>query len=138
MRYETDSVGEDPDPTKLAALMVVSLINETVNIDIACAALMDVTGVYPEFSGPVLEVKRVFVHPDYRGLGISRHLMEAVAQQARAYAQTRGLEGARLVLETGTKQPEAMSLYVSLGYVPLKNYGEWQDDPLSRCFELAL
>lgn len=138
MRYETDSIGEDPDPEKLHKQLVISLVNQSVNIDIACVALMDATGEYPDFSGAALEVKRVFVHPDYRGLGLSRHLMEEVSAEAHTHAHTNGLDDLQLILETGTKQPEAMSLYASLGYVQIKNYGEWQDDPLSRCFELPL
>lgn len=138
MRYETDSVGEEPNPTKLYKQLVISLVNEAINIDIACVALMDVTGEHPDFSGPVLEIKRVFVHPDYRGLGLSRHLMNRVTEEAYTFARENDLTSLQLILETGTKQPEAMSLYSSLGYEQIKNYGEWQDDPLSRCYELPL
>lgn len=138
MRYETDSVGENPDPTKLCVQVAISIITESINIDVACAVLTIATGEYEEFSGPVLEIKRVFVHPDYRGVGLSRHLMNRISEEAHAYGRANNLSDLRLVLETGTKQPEAMSLYTALGYVPIKTYGEWQNDPLSRCYELPL
>lgn len=138
MRYETDYVGENPDPAKLCTQVVISIITDSINIDVACAALTIATGEYEDFSGPVLEIKRVFVHPDYRGAGLSRHLMNRISEEARTYARVNNLTDLRLILETGTKQPEALSLYTALGYVPIKTYGEWQNDPLSRCFELPL
>ena len=138
MRYETDFVGENPDPAKLCVQVAISIVTESINIDVACAALVIATGEYEEFTGPVLEIKRVFVHPDYRGVGLSRHLMNRISEEARAYARINNFSDLRLILETGTKQPEAMSLYTTLGYVPIKTYGEWQNDPLSRCYELPL
>jgi hypothetical protein len=44
----------------------------------------------------------------------------------------------RLVLETGTKQPEAIELYVSAGYELIESYGEYRDYPESRCFAKTL
>ncbi len=40
----------------------------------------------------------------------------------------------RLVLETGTQQPEAIGLYLALGYRSIDNYGEWAGVVDSRCF----
>ena len=43
-----------------------------------------------------------------------------------------------LVLETGLKQPEAIALYESSGYVQVTGFGYYRDSPLSRCFARSL
>ena len=39
-----------------------------------------------------------------------------------------------LVLETGLKQPEAIGLYESAGYVLVPGFGHYSDSELNRCF----
>ena len=78
------------------------------------------------------EVKRMYVVPRARGRGLARRLLahlEATAAAAGARA---------LVLETGTRQPEAIALYESSGYTPVPGFGYYRDAPLSRCFGKAL
>lgn len=137
-RYATDSIGPDPDGDRAVAMIVLSILDGGRRVDVGCAALMDQTGLYEEFSGPVVEVKRVFVRPEYRGNGYSRLLMDEVESQVRRYSQRADRLGLRVVLEAGTEQPEALNLYTSLGYTPIPTYGEWKSDPMSRCFELNL
>jgi len=137
-RYSIDSIGPDPDGDRAVAMIVLSILDGGRRVDIGCAAVMDKTGQYEEFEGPVVEVKRVYVRPEYRGNGYSRLLMDEVESQVRRYSQRADRLGLRVVLETGTEQPEALNLYRSLGYVPIDTYGEWKNDPLSRCFELIL
>ena len=43
-----------------------------------------------------------------------------------------------LWLETGMKQPEAMSLYETSGWTPITPYGYWRDSPNSRAFAKIL
>lgn len=74
------------------------------------------------------EVKRMYVVPAARGRGISRIVLEAIELRART------LGYARLVLETGTEQPEAIGLYRSHGYDSIEPYGFYAHSPLSRCF----
>jgi GNAT superfamily N-acetyltransferase len=78
------------------------------------------------------EVKRMYVVPQARGLGLARRMLahlEATAAEA----------GARvMVLETGLRQPEAIALYESCGYTPVPGFGYYRDQPLSRCFGKAL
>jgi hypothetical protein len=38
-----------------------------------------------------------------------------------------------MVLETGTKQPEALALYESAGYVPVPDFSIHAHSPMSRC-----
>lgn len=43
-----------------------------------------------------------------------------------------------MVLETGIRQPEAISLYRSCGYEPISGFGLHKDAPGSRCFAKPL
>lgn len=78
------------------------------------------------------EVKRMYVDPVARGRGTARALLAALVSAAVAL----GYE--RLVLETGTEQPEAIALYTSAGWQPIAQYGHYRDSPRSRCFALEL
>ncbi len=59
------------------------------------------------------ELKRMFVVAQMRGHGLARRILAALEEDARAAGR------ARMVLETGTKQPEAIALYASSGYEPV-------------------
>lgn len=74
------------------------------------------------------EVKRMYVAPAARGLGLARRMLAHLEATARAA----GVEA--LVLETGQKQPEAIALYTSAGYARIPGFGYYRDSPLSRCF----
>ena len=78
------------------------------------------------------EVKRMYVAPAARGLGLAR----AMLAHLEATAREAGLEA--LVLETGEKQPEAIALYTSAGYDRIDGFGYYRDSPLSRCFGKTL
>jgi len=56
------------------------------------------------------EVRRLWVAPDQRGLGIARTLMDALEDAARDL----GFDA--LVLATGDRQPEAVALYETTGW----------------------
>lgn len=43
-----------------------------------------------------------------------------------------------MVLETGTKQPEAIALYLSSGYEPCGKFGLYRHHDDSRCFAKPL
>ncbi|WP_306323555.1 MULTISPECIES: GNAT family N-acetyltransferase [unclassified Streptomyces] len=78
------------------------------------------------------ELKRMYVTPEARGLGLARRILAALEEDARAAGRT------RMVLETGTKQPEAIALYMSSGYEPCAKFGHYRFDELSRCFAKPL
>jgi ribosomal protein S18 acetylase RimI-like enzyme len=44
----------------------------------------------------------------------------------------------RAVLETGSRQPEAIALYLSAGYDPMPRFGYYRDSPNCRCFAKRL
>ncbi len=78
------------------------------------------------------EIKRVYVDPSARGLGLGQKLMRVLEEAARA----EGFKIARL--ETGISQPEALRLYEKLGYKYREPFGDYQPDPYSRFMEKAL
>jgi GNAT superfamily N-acetyltransferase len=65
------------------------------------------------------ELKRMYVRESARGRGISRLLLAHLEHSALAAGIT------RLVLETGTEQPEAIALYRSCGYVDVEPFGHY-------------
>lgn len=79
-----------------------------------------------------MEVKRVMVRPQYRGLGIARGVMAKVESVARE----RSTE--KLVLMCGPRQPEALRLYETCGYAKRSAYGKHVEHPLSIFFEKHL
>jgi GNAT superfamily N-acetyltransferase len=74
------------------------------------------------------EVKRMYVVAPARGKGLARAVLSHLEQTAAEA----GFEA--LLLETGLKQPEAIALYESSGYVPVPGFGYYKDAELSRCF----
>jgi ribosomal protein S18 acetylase RimI-like enzyme len=67
--------------------------------------------------GPgVAEIKRLWVAPAGRGLGLGRRLLEA----CEAHAAASGATVARL--DTGRLQTEALGLFASAGYVAIDDY----------------
>lgn len=79
--------------------------------------------------GPgVVEVKRMYVDPASRGSGVARALLRALEETARS----RG--AVRLVLETGTLQPDAVRFYSREGYEAIPLFGAYAESELSVCF----
>ncbi|MEV6622386.1 GNAT family N-acetyltransferase [Amycolatopsis sp. NPDC051106] len=74
------------------------------------------------------EVKRMYVEPAARGTGVAAALLRALEDRARDF----GI--GRLLLETGTGQPDAIRFYQREGYEPIDAYGPYVGEPLSRCF----
>ena len=78
------------------------------------------------------EIRRMYVVPGRRGGGLSRHVLGALEDEARAL-------GYSLVrLETGKLQAAAIALYISAGFGPIPRYGPLKDDPKSVCLEKRL
>jgi GNAT superfamily N-acetyltransferase len=78
------------------------------------------------------EIKRMYVDPSGRGSGVGRQILQHLEERALAAGYRESW------LEAGTLQPEAISLYVSFGYSAVQPYGEFKDDPRSRCFMRSL
>ncbi|MEU8267216.1 GNAT family N-acetyltransferase [Sphaerisporangium sp. NPDC049002] len=78
------------------------------------------------------EIKRMFVVEEARRRGLARRMLTALEDDARAAGRT------RMVLETGTEQPEAIALYTSDGYEPCSKFGHYRYEVRSRCFAKPL
>ena len=69
------------------------------------------------------EIKRLYVRPSARGLGLGRKLMNNILSQAKDM-------GAKTVLlDTGIYDIAAQNLYKSLGFTLIDSYPEGESDP---------
>ena len=91
-----------------------------------CGAIMLVGDAYAE-------VKRVYVAPAGRGLGLAKLLLARLEEEALR-------NGLRLLrLETGRYQPEALGLFDSMGFKLCGSFGDYpSDDPNSIFMEKAI
>lgn len=78
------------------------------------------------------EIKRMYVRPAFRGLGMGKLMLERLEE----YARSQGVYCLRL--ETGVHQREAIGLYERMGFEEIAPFGEYRDDPLSRFYERTL
>ncbi|RZK87171.1 MAG: GNAT family N-acetyltransferase, partial [Pedobacter sp.] len=76
-------------------------------------------GAIKPFSKSAVEVKRMFIHPDYRKKGFAARVLDELEHWAA------DLGYSACVLETGKKQPEAIALYQKMGYHITENYGQY-------------
>ncbi len=89
-------------------------------------------GAFKPMEAGVAEVNRIYVRPEFRRMGVAKAIMAQVAEEARAHGYS------TLRLETGTLQPDAVSLYEGLGYHRCPCWGEYANDPISLCYEISL
>ena len=75
------------------------------------------------------ELKRMYVCPQFRGLGFAKLMLDHLAD----YARSRGVRLLRL--ETGIHQHAAIGLYERAGFQSIPPFGEYRDDPLSKFYE---
>ena len=71
----------------------------------------------------VAEVKRVYVVPAFRRLGLAQVVVTALEDSATDAGYR------SVVLNSGDRQPEALALYEAMGYVPVPGYGIYADAP---------
>lgn len=95
------------------------------NLPVGCGAIK-------KYTDKVVEVKRMFTHPEARGKGIA----SSVLTELEKWAAELGF--ARCILETGIRQPEAIALYYKCGYHRIPNYGQYEALFSSVCFEKPL
>ncbi|MBF4506079.1 GNAT family N-acetyltransferase [Flavobacterium sp. JLP] len=89
-------------------------------------------GAFREKEPQTVEIKRMFVHPDYRKKGIASKVLDALEIWAGE------LNYPYKVLETGKKQPEAINLYQKLGYSIIPNYPPYEEMENSVCMKKIL
>lgn len=104
-------------------LCAVLLYSEELPIGCGCIQPFDTVSA---------ELKRVYVAPAFRRQGMATQIVRALERAARKH----GFQ--RMVLKTGSKMPQALSLYEKLGFRRIENYGGFAGDPLCVCMEKAL
>jgi putative acetyltransferase len=109
---------------------VEKLLAEGVEFFVArCEGVAAGCGAIKFYDPDYAEVKRMYVRPPFRGLGVGRAAMAFLEEHAARHG------AAILRLETGILQPEAIGLYEQMGYCRREPFGKYQPDPLSFFYE---
>jgi putative acetyltransferase len=110
-----------------------NIIENNPNVVIAYREELPVgCGCFKKFDDRSVEIKRMFVRPEYRGQKIAASIL----QQLENWAIELNISGT--VLETGIKQPDAIHLYRKSGYIVVENYGPYKGLPESICMQKNL
>ena len=123
-RYPGEPIhGVDPQETRAAGgfFIVARVFSE----DAGC-------GGFRPLDAQVVEIKRMFVRSRFLGRGVAKAILHALEAEARP----RGF--VRSILETGVRQPEAIALYRSAGYVTIEPFGPYVGSTSSVCLGKAL
>jgi putative acetyltransferase len=89
-------------------------------------------GAFKLYADRTAEIKRMFVSGEFRGQGIGRSIIHALEAWASELKYT------DCILETGTYQPEAIALYLKIGFTVTENYGQYVGIDRSVCMHKAL
>lgn len=89
-------------------------------------------GCFKQFDAQRIELKRMFVTPEFRGRGIA----SAMVVELERWGTELGYE--TVILETGKGQPEAIALYRKLGYGDIPHFGEFPEESRSICLGKSL
>ena len=113
------------DPSEVAPGRGVFVVARWSGRPVGCGALRCIREdtLVRELGPRVGELKRMYVVPPVRGQGIGGALLARLETEARSLGLT------RLVLETGTRQTEALALYRSAGFTEIPAYGEYAASP---------
>jgi putative acetyltransferase len=110
--------------------------NKIEAIDTVIVAYLDsepiACGCFKPFAADTIEIKRMYVKPQARGMGFSKKILSQLEEWAAELGFTYS------VLETGSKQTEALGLYPKAGYEQIPKYGPYVDLPDSICFRKSL
>src|SRR3954451_22379753 len=74
-------------------------------------------GAWRVHRSAVVELKRMYVEPDFRRLGLAQVLLDALERSAAGAGQRTA------VLNSGARQHEALALYAGAEYRPVPEYG---------------
>ena len=87
---------------------------------------------FKKFDDQSVEIKRMYVKPANRGQGTAYAILKELEEWAKE------LNFPYAILETGTKQPEAINLYKKGGYSVTENYPPYVDMEHSICMKKSL
>jgi GNAT superfamily N-acetyltransferase len=86
-------------------------------------------GAFKNYNEDSVEIKRMYVLPEYRSKGIAA----AILSELEKWANEIGYHS--FVLETGKKQEDAIHLYSKCGYMLIPNYGQYENIENSVCMK---
>jgi GNAT superfamily N-acetyltransferase len=89
-------------------------------------------GAFRALGRDTVEIKRMYVRPGLRDRRVAGALLVALEQEARRRGYSRA------ILETGTRQPEAIALCQRHGYRPIECFGVYVGNPFSVCLAKSL
>lgn len=89
-------------------------------------------GAFREKESDKTEIKRMYVHPDYRKKGIASAILKELEIWAKEVGYT------YTILETGKNQPEAINLYQKQDYTIIPNYPPYEAIDNSVCMKKTL
>ena len=107
---------------KLLNLQVAFFVIRQNGVPVGCGGVQ-------LFGNDYGEIKRMYVRPQFRGLGLAKLMLDHLTD----YARHQGVELLRL--ETGIHQHAAIGLYERAGFQSIAPFGEYKPDPLSRFYE---
>jgi GNAT superfamily N-acetyltransferase len=128
-RYGSDDHEPGVAPTA-ADVPVFVVARDQDGVAVACGGLRPLD---PGVLGPhVVEIKRMYAVPAARGTGAAVAVLRELERQAAAAGAT------RLVLETGTGQPDAQRFYEREGYERVPLFGPYAASTISVCYGRTL
>lgn len=89
-------------------------------------------GAIKAYEPKIMEIKRMYTLSESRGKGFAIKILSELEKWATE------LNYEKCILETGNKQPEAISLYKKNGYTRIANYGQYTLVENSLCFQKQL
>lgn len=106
-------------------VIYASKLNNLLPVAVGCGALK-------KLDSTTVELKRMYVSPQYRGKGYA----QKVIKELEIWARKMGYK--RCILETGKRQIEAVKFYHNCGYSVIENYGQYKEMANSICFQKTL
>ena len=89
-------------------------------------------GALKKYSIDTMEIKRMYVLPEYRSLGIATKILSELESWMLSLGNTTS------ILETGIKQKDAIALYQKNHYIRIPSYSQYKDVENSVCFSKIL
>ncbi|HWR94641.1 MAG TPA: GNAT family N-acetyltransferase [Flavobacterium sp.] len=89
-------------------------------------------GAFKKLEQHQVEIKRMFVHPDYRKKGVAQLVLTELETWAKELGST------ICILETSIKLENAIALYKKSGFEIIPNYGQYIGVESSVCMQKVL
>lgn len=120
----------DRNPGRQSEYVSHNYLDSEANTVVAYEETIPVAcGAFRGLENDEVEIKRMFVKPEYRGKGFGNQVLKELEN----WAQTKNSKTA--ILETGLNHLESISLYKKSGYIQIENYGPYKNLPQSVCMK---